>query len=243
MHGSRSRSKLSGYVITARVLRCPNLLTCACQMKLTSQREGHKIAHSRRAHLREVALNARDTVRANQDAEATRQADAMSDLLKNMSIQSVKDAEAAAAVFKEREKKLWEVSTPTVFRLSFSLSLDPPRAVKITGTGLMYRTLTLPSPAPKLSLLNEPPSKPKPRPKQPKQPDWPPKLKPRPKRKQQQQPRNAKPKRNVKQPLIVRASSKKNCRSKKRPKRPNGPPRVPGGVRMNGKSGSRCRGI
>ena len=94
----------------------PNSLSSYLACMTNNQKEGHKIAHSRRAHLRDVALTARDEAKAKQDARAAEEAESMRQLLEGMSIKVAQEEEAARQVFKEREKKLWEVGHLLIHR-------------------------------------------------------------------------------------------------------------------------------
>lgn len=78
---------------------------------LTRQKEGRKIAHSRRAELREIALNAKAEMREEQSMQAAHDAEEMRKMLEGLAIQQSKEEEEARRVFKEREKRLWAVSS------------------------------------------------------------------------------------------------------------------------------------
>lgn len=77
------------------------------------QHEGHKIAHSRRAELREIALNAKAEMKQSHDLQAAQDAEEMRKMLEGLAIQQTKEEEEARRIFKEREAKLWAVSGMT----------------------------------------------------------------------------------------------------------------------------------
>lgn len=79
---------------------------------LIEQRDGHKTALHRRGELRDIASNARLTVRSEAEKRAARDEEEMRRLLEALAIRQTREEAELAKKFAEREKQLWAVSLP-----------------------------------------------------------------------------------------------------------------------------------